>query len=352
MYSAVIDGKLLYSPDLADDGYVISDPEMTKEVNKAGSFEFSMTTLNPLYNDIHELKSLVTIMEDNRTIWRGRVLHTEYDFTNNKKVYCEGCYSYFVDSTTRPYKYKKKMEDHFKTLIENHNSQVDEFKKFEIGTIDVEDLYGERDWEQTDYVQTQEQLDSLIDDYGGYIVISWDDAGKNIISYVKNPSRYSSQSIRFGENLLDFTNEVNPENVITVLIPIGYDANSNLIDIKSVNDGKDYLVSETGVQRYGQIVRAYVFENNVTSPSDLKTKGQAYLDANINTARTITIKAVDLHIINPEIERFEVGDLIKVTSDVHGIDTYEMCTKITINLQHPEDSEFVIGEVPAGIVSK
>lgn len=48
--------------------------------------------------------------------------------------------------------------------------------------------------------------------------------------------------------MLDLTEEISAEDVFTVLIPLG-DEN---LTIESVNNGRDELVDEAAVQRYGR----------------------------------------------------------------------------------------------------
>lgn len=352
MYSCYIDDHILYSPVMVDEGYVISEPVVTHELNKAGSFEFTICNYNDRYAKIYPLRSVVYVKEDEEIIWKGRVLNTSMDFYQNKKVYCEGMFSCFLDSVTAPYKYKCGLKDHFEKLINNHNSMMEDFKKFKIGNFDIDDIYGEVDWEQTDFVDTLTQIEELPERYGGYLMVTWDKEGNNIISYVKTPGSSCTQTIEFGRNLMDVTCDINPEDVFTVLYPVGYDADDNPISIASVNDGKDYIFHQKGVETFGKIVRSYTFEFPVTSPQDLLDKAKAYLNNNFSSVTTLTIKAIDLHLVGEKVESFKAGNIIKVVSKLHGIDEYEICTKTSIDLQNPENSEYTIGPVPTGIVIK
>ena len=217
-------------------------------------------------------------------------------------------------------------------------------------TIDVDDPYGSKEWESTSYDNTHDAIDRILSDYGGYLVTGYED-GHNTISYLKDPGVENLQTIDFGENLLDVTESINPSNVFTVLIPIGYDANDNKITVEPVNDGKDYIESVEGIAKFGKVWYQHTFEEVVASASDLMTKGPEFLAKNIKESHTISIKAIDLHKIDPNIPKLNVYDIIKVKSEPHNIDEYEMCTQITINLESPESSEYIIGTIPEGITS-
>ena len=351
MYAVYADDLLLYSPDMVEDGYVITNPTLSKEVNKSGTFQFYIYADNPYFSSIKALKTLIRVTDDNEDIWRGRVLNTEKNFDNRRTVYCEGVLSFFVDSIIRPYaKVKRTMEEQFKYYIEQHNSQMEPYKQFTIKSITVDDPYGSKDWESTTYIRTQDAIDNIIADYGGYLVTGYEN-GKNTISYLKDPGKASTQTIDFGENLLDITESVNPSNVFTVLIPIGYDSNNNKITVESVNDGKDYIESAEGVEKYGKVYYEHTFDEDIESATKLKEKGIEFLTKNITAAHTISLKALDLHKLDPSINRLDVYDIIKINSEPHNINEYEMCTKVTINLENPESSEYIIGTIPEGITS-
>lgn len=349
MYTVYADKRLLYSPDRIDENYTISSAICEKEINKSGSFKFTINMENPCYDHLQILKTLITIKDDDDEFWRGRVLSIERGFDNQKIVTCEGIYSFFVDSVIRPYEYTCTMKEHFTKIIENHNKQVEDFKRFKIKKIDVEDLYGSKKWSETNHSKTKDAIDDIVSDYGGYIVIDNDESGSNTISYVKNPNTYSNQSIEFGNNLLDVNISINPNNVFTVLIPIGYDANDNKITIESVNEGRDYIESEEGVKKFGKVYESHVFDQNVSSPTELLSLAKKFLADNLKESQTITVNAVDLHAIDPSIRRIDIYQLIKVTTQPHDIDEYEMCTKVTINIQDPSSNEYTIGTVPLKI---
>lgn len=350
MYTMTADDKVFFSPDLVEDGLVVESPYYESEVNKAGSCQFYIYNNNPFYNNLKPLKTIISIKDDGEEVWRGRVLNVIKNINNRKTVYCEGLFSIFVDTIVRPYEHTKNLIEQFTYLITNHNSQVEEFKQFTVGTVDVEDLYGSKKWTNTSYSQTKDAIDDLITSYGGYIVIEHTNSS-NIIHYKKDPGVQSNQVIEFGENLLDVTDTTNPENVFTILIPIGYDSEGNRITIESVNQGKDYIESAEGISLYGKIVNYFTFQEDIATASELLSKGTEYLNKNIKAARTISIKAIDKHVIDKTLRRINVYDLVEVHSTVNDIHEVEMCSKIKIDMEDLSQSEYTIGTVPDGITN-
>lgn len=98
MYSVYVENDLLYSPVLIEDGYIILSPKVCLEVNKVGSFSFLLPPQNPLYDRIQKLYSIVKVYDDQEEIFRGRVLHDDKNFYNQKEVYCEGELSFLLDA--------------------------------------------------------------------------------------------------------------------------------------------------------------------------------------------------------------------------------------------------------------
>lgn len=62
--------------------------------------------------------------------------------------------------------------------------------------------------------------------------------------------------------------------------------------------------------------------DDVTVAANLLTKGNAFLQSGIEMAVSLSIKAVDLHLLNVNTERIKLGDYIRVVSLPHKLDKY------------------------------
>ena len=78
MFTILSDGNTMYAPTLIENGYVVTSPKLTKEVNKAGSLEFTLPATNPAYSDYSKMKTLLTVEEDETEIWRGPVMNETF----------------------------------------------------------------------------------------------------------------------------------------------------------------------------------------------------------------------------------------------------------------------------------
>lgn len=161
------------------------------------------------------------------------------------------------------------------------------------------------------------------------------------ISLSSSPGGISDQVIRFGENLLDIEEYITAENIFTVLVPLGArqenqdGSQGGRLTIKSVNNNLDYLENQTAINLFGKIVRTAEWDD-VTIASNLKTKGRAFLNNNISMAVTLSVKAVDLHYLDVDTDKIEVGTQVRVVSEPHGLDTYFLCSKVVADFLSPE----------------
>ena len=247
--------------------------------------------------------------------------------------------SFLLDSIQRPYSFQGGIDELFTRFINNHNAQVEEEKRFEIGEITVTDPNNYINRENSNYSNTWEAInEKLIRSHGGYLKTRKAN-GKKYIDYVQSYNSINTQVIEFGENLLDITQYIKGEDVKTALIPIGKDK----ITINSVNNNKDYIYDETAVKLFGWIWHVQEWED-VTLPQNLIRKGREYLDSVINLSITLEISAVDLHYLNVEIERIKVGDMIRVVSLPHKLDRYFLVSKMAIDLSDPKSSTLILGQ--------
>ena len=158
--------------------------------------------------------------------------------------------------------------------------------------------------------------------------------------------------IRFGENILDLIQEVSCEDLATVIIPLGKrdEETDERLTIKSVNGGRDYLEDPDAIALYGRIVKTVEYDD-VTLPENLLRKGKEVLNRQKLLIPSITITAIDLHLLDVDIERCKVGDHIRVVSEPHGIDEEMMVLRIELDIQQPENSRLTLGATKVTLAS-
>lgn len=350
MYTIYADDELLYAPNLINEGYGVLSPKLTMELNKAGSLEFVVPPNNVMYGSLSKLKTTIRVKDDQEEIWRGRILHDEKDFYNRKTVYCEGALSFLTDTIQRPYSFTGAVSSLFAKYMTEHANQASENRLISRGSCNVTDPNDYIVRSNSDYVSSWDEMSSkLLGILGGYFKLTYGAGDKLTLSYVTDYDSISDQVIEFGVNLLDISEYVNAEDVFTVLIPLGAKTENEdgsegpRLTISSLYaDGHDYVENATAINLFGRIVRTQVWDD-VTVARNLLTKGQEYLSAGIDMAVTLNIKAVDLHVIDVDTKRIKLGDFVRVVSAPHELDKYFLCSKIILDLQSPEKTEFTLG---------
>lgn len=129
----------IYAPGSALETTKLISPTLTREFGKAGSLEFTIPLGNVAHSAMQKLKTVVSVEQDGKEIWQGRVMNHEQDFLLRQKVYCEGELAYLNDTDVPPYTAKDVTIRQFLDLLcKNHTSLTDRYKSFRIGNVTVE----------------------------------------------------------------------------------------------------------------------------------------------------------------------------------------------------------------------
>lgn len=351
MYRVYCNNSPLY--DLRDEDLVLISPIVKIGENTAGSFEFSILPKHPHYEEVNELTSVITAYDGDEEIFCGRVVEITKDLYNRKKVICEGELAYFNDSIQRPAKYQGlTVRGYLETLVNIHNQQVKNQgidKTFKVGAVTVQDnndyVYKYTNWESTlEVIKTD-----LLNTYGGYLRIRKEN-GVRYIDYLADYPNTNTQVIEFGSNLLDFTHDMVASDIVTAVIPLGarledvteVEGLDAYLTIKDVNGGVDYVYSQEAVKSYGWIFKTVKWDD-VHVADNLLRKGKEYL-SDIQFAQiTLTVSAVDLHMLHVDMERIKVLDEIRVTSSPNGLDRFFPVSEMTIYLDKPSNNKLTLG---------
>ena len=339
-YQVWCDDYLLFDTGL--DSYRIINPKVELELNKTGSFDFVIYPDNPNFERLHKMKSIVKVYQDNYLIFRGRILNDEQGFYNEKQVSCEGELAFLVDTIQRPYEFKGSPGDLFRQLIENHNSQVSDDKKFIVGNVTVEDSNDYISRSDTQYLNTLDSLmEKLVNPLGGYLFVRHEETGI-YLDWLKDFNVLSNQTIEFGKNLIDLNRVTKGEDIATAIIPLGAksEGSEDRLTIEDVNDGVDYVFDEKAVATYGWIFKTVVWDD-VTVANNLLRKANEHLSQSKNLIGSIELSAIDV----PEIGQnpFRIGTYVKVKSKPHGLDSQFLVSKLHVELTAPTSNKLTLG---------
>lgn len=345
MYNVYLDGQVLYSTAQTDTENTILNPRLIMEVNKSGSFSFTLPPCHTLYDSITKLKSVVTVKQDGAEIFRCRVLNDETDFFGQRNVSCEGELSYFLDSLQPPCEFDGTAMGLLQQILNNHNSAVEEAKRFTLGTVTAFSADQTAQVETGYYSDTMSELNTrMLGAYGGYFRIRHAD-GVRYLDYLSETDT-NTQPIEFGVNLLDLTKHISANEVFTVLYPFGasqQDKEGEPLDITSVNNGVVYIEDAAAVAKYGRISRTKTW-SYIEDPAVLLTKAREYLATGISEETTLVIKAVDMHFVDEAQQRIGIGDMVRIVSNPHGIDRTIICYKMEVDILNPEFTQYTFGK--------
>lgn len=341
MYTMKADGVVFYDPSSDDMSLHVLSPKAKYGLNKAGSLKFTMLPGNVMYDGLHKLTTIITLEQDGEVIFRGRVLETETDLYNRKEVYCEGELAYLLDSMQRPYKFNGSAKDYLRQLIDNHNADVEDYKKFTVGLLTALTDEDTVKVESDSYTNTFSEIRSLLlNEFNGYLRVRWEN-GVRYLDYVDKFNQTCSQEINFGVNLVDIENTVNAQEICTVLIPLGRSSRGKYTNIEKANNGKDYIESPELIAKYGRIIKSYTWDD-VTDPEELLELGLKHMEK-MQADTTLVITAVDLRTAGADVDGIRLGDTVKLLSIPHRLDKEDVCTEIDLDIENPEKSEYTFG---------
>lgn len=359
MYQIMCDEYVLH--DSVIDELKVIGAKCSLEVNKTGSLKFQVPPTHPYYDKIKKHTSQIKLYQDDRVLFWGRVLNDEITFDNIKNIECEGELAYFLDSIQRGKEYhlnggsNNVVETYLKDVVAIHNSQVDDSKKFSVGLVNITDpnnyLYKISNYEDTLTTIT----DKLLNTYGGYLQVRHSN-GVRYLDYVNELTNVCNQTIEFGKNIIDMTRYIKGEDVYTALIPLGekkdnttatndesYEKRLTISSLANSTDGtikkvKDYIYDTEAVKQWGWIWKVVKWDD-VTVAENLLRKAKDELKNSINATLSIEMTAIDLHLLNVDIDRINVGDRIRCISIPHNLDSILIVKSIEIDIDSPENTK-------------
>ena len=321
-------------------------------INTIDSFTFTIFPNNDGYNLIYPLKTLVEVknLNTNNVEFEGRVLLQTPKMDNNgiiyKTVVCESYLGYLNDSVQN---YEAisgvSAEELFKKIINNHNSQVENSKKFIIGEIKIGTSSSDNEDRYLNYEKTFDSVNkNLIERFGGELRVR--KAGDNIyIDYIKEIGEKKNTVIALANNLIAIEQEKDPSEIITRLIPVGakLENSDERLTITSINGGINYVEDEEAIKEFGVIVDTVNFDD-ITEDIELLNKAKSYLKENNKIKKKYKIDALDLSTIDLNFDSFEVGNKYRVINSLMNIDEELRIIEKTLDINSPQNSSLTFGD--------
>lgn len=316
----------IYNP--LDPSAQIYDDEIAEEMGSTPAFSFTVPPGNIAETVIQPLATHITAYQGNVEVFSGRVISADWDLYNTMTVQCIGDMGDLADSQIAPFSHTGTAAQFLSEVIAKHNTLVDASRAFTVGTVNVTGETGERAVE--DYTDALTLITTYCSGaYGGYIrvrpgrVIDWmEDFGDN------------SQTIRFGENILDLSRQIDAADVATVLIALGPEPETGSRTVVTAQNA-------AGVAKWGKIYRVEEFE----SDTGLQAAAQARVDALATLPESAELTALDLSVVDVSIPALTLGAWTNFYSPANGIQGSYLLYKRTLHMTAPANDTVSFGPV-------
>ena len=367
MYRLLYDDAIIFDP-YGESNEVVTDAKMSIEINAPAYLDFVMGPEHPLYNTIQERDGIVTLYSDNDILFEGVVDSISDDFHQYKSISCVSALDYINDVVTRPYSTSggtglltapDTIDKYFEWLINMNNEYtMSPTKQFEVGVNQGSNLSAtNRIFTESSGGTTigSEITSKILDTFGGYLSLRYED-GRKILDLYSDVHEMNAQVIDFGVNLLDFARSRDTADQYTALRPTGgtpEGRDQKPITLSSIDDGPtsfnvdvakqgDVIYSISGVQRYGYKEGTWSTDDT-TDPLELLEMAIPQLVKQSSPIISIDVKAVDLALYMEGYEHLKIGQAVRIRSKPHNIDEYLMVSSISLDLQDPGQSEYMLG---------
>lgn len=399
----VRDERRLYSVPIsqADRDYVLTDPTVTCDTGKTGSFEFTIYPNHLYYHAIAQMRTIMRVKYDGDTIFRGRILTVDNTLTGAKKIHCEGDMAFLLDSFQMGSKKEERTEtnlnDYIYHVLDNHNRQVSEngetdklifpghipgsYPSYYTKDQIIDNAVGK--FGSNSHEQTMNALETLTKEYGGFLRTRYNDVDNRVyLDWCRNWFRMdtgTNQPIAITQNIIDAQSSSEVNNIFTAVIPVGSKEGKDVFingyrtDIHG--DNNRILVPQiqhvfsddklnTGyvnkaiflkaVDQYGIIYKVQNFSNADTQEKLWNYAWDWVLHNYVGGITNYDLTAVDMHHVNGVVQKYLVGDFIPLVlpPDLTELDEYSPGSSTTIyrtilsakyNLHNPEKNSYTAG---------
>ncbi|MCW6664253.1 phage tail protein [Aerococcaceae bacterium NML191219] len=349
MYRIYSDNELIYDPRIEE--YAILDGELSLELNTSGTLKFTMPRSNPSYGRVQLMKSIITLYDDERLLFRGRAYAPSVDLFRKESIECEGDLAFFNDTIQIPFQLSTSdVRSFLNQVLTQHNKQVPKAKQFRLGNVTVSNdtQTGDITRSSTQYLSTWQCLkEKLLDGLGGYLWVRYEN-NTQYLDYVSDFTILSNQSVIQSINLLDAKKEITSNELATVIVPIGAklkneegEDTENYLTLEA-STGSLSIRDEEAIRKYGVITKV-VHHENITTAEGLLRAGRKDLADALGVTSTLTISAADLSKAKMSVSSFLLGSYVDVKIPNLDVDQKMLIRSLAINLLNPESSTLSIG---------
>lgn len=334
MYQIICDNIII--ADTRKENYRILSGKITEKENNCGGFSFQLEQQNEKGGYIIPKRSAISVIQDAREIWRGRMVDVDTDNFGRNTYKCDGLLSYLQDTVIAPFTFTGAPQNLLAQILDEHNAQTDAFKAIAAGTASLSGV-SSITYELKKYSTTWAVFQDLIKGHGGRLYFSRGDSSLTL-NWSDNSEYRNTQSIKYGKNLISIIKKRAGSDIYTGICPIGKDN----LNISSVNSGSKFYFDADAMAIFGKIAYPKDF-SSIENAAELKTAGIADLKAYLDATLQLTISAVDLSIEDQAVEAVYIGDYLEVVSTFHGVADWFPVKEISRDIVNSTKSTITLG---------
>lgn len=375
------DETILYHVPIQDDEIenVLVDPSVSGDIDKTGTFEFTIHPNHPYYHAIAQMRTILRVEYDGDTIFRGRVLTIDNTMSGAKRVHCEGDLAFLLDSVqmgvSEGSRESRTLHDYIVALLDTHNKQMQESEEtdkciypgyipgaYPSSFSESQTIKNESDKFGSDGTEkTMDSLETLSGRFGGFFRTRYSSQDKKTyLDWCRLWFRKDlehGQPIAITQNIIDANSNSEVDNIFTALIPIGSSEGKEVFitgyktDIHGDNNRilvpqitKVYSESELkfgymskeiyeqAVEQYGIIYKVQKFQNANTAEKLWEYACDWIKNNYVGGITSYDLSAMDMHHVDNQVVKYLVGDCVtlKIHTDMASYDDLNSSRQDTI----------------------
>ncbi|MDC2841597.1 phage tail protein [Limosilactobacillus mucosae] len=220
----------------------VSEGKLTIKETDIDDLELTVNRDNLLFDNVRPMHTHVEVYDDDKLLFRGRAIKPKKEMQSSGRFIrtytFEDIEAYLLDSVQRFYEAVGLTPKEFlQSLIDVHNSQVPQYKQFKLRNCNVTNNKDDA-YRQIDYPKTRDAIkDKLINELGGYLVTEYKQDGPNMLDYVTDigNDHKNDTPIQLAVNMQSASLTIDPTKVITRVIPLGKQLDSQTVDVSGEN---------------------------------------------------------------------------------------------------------------------
>lgn len=353
------------TPELT--GTKLINPKLSLQDNAAGSFTCKIPQGNAIYSSIEPMTTTIRITRDGAWLWTGRVLTIKKDFWLQKEITAEGALAFLNDVALPQQKWSNVTTASFvQAVLTIHNAHVPANRQILAGAISTSTSAG-NPIGLRDYVSTGESplkhISTLAEDWGLHMRIRESSGSLYLDMRTDAQLPSSTQEIDFGKNLLDYVDEIDWSDLVTVLHPLGAELetytktgdeeypdklviNANPSSSLLARDG-EYIYNKAAVNKFGRIEETVEWSEIDDAATLLELAEMYLLDFQYYNIK-LTVKVVDLHYMTSSVQGFQFLSKVYCKSTPHNLADEFIIDKMDIPFDKPEQTTFTFARSTMG----